>query len=63
VALNFTTHTLSAIARVRGHRLAYVPPADGRFRHWRLTRELSPTWRVDPAVLRRVVLEMQEGLT
>ena len=63
VSLNFANHTLSAIARVRGLRLAYVPPADGRFRHWRLSTGLSPKWKVDPAVLRRTVAEMMDGLT
>jgi capsular polysaccharide biosynthesis protein len=63
VAVNFAAHYLSAIARLRGHRIAYVPPADGRFHHWRLTRELSRSWKVDVATMRGVVQAMMEGLT
>ncbi len=58
VVLNFAAHYLSAIGRLRGHRMAYVPAADGQFHHWRLTRDLSRTWKVDVAVLRRTVQEM-----
>jgi capsular polysaccharide biosynthesis protein len=61
VAINFANHYQSAIARLRGHRIAYVPPADGTFRHWRLTPGLSPTWRVDVALLVRTVQEMMQG--
>ena len=61
VALNFPNNQISAIARLRGHRLAYVPPADGLFRHWRLSGGLSPTWKVDQALLRRVTREMIDG--
>ncbi len=60
VAINFANHYVSAIARVRGHRIAYVPPADGQFRHWRLSPGLSPNWRVDVAVLVRVVQQMMQ---
>lgn len=62
VSINFANHALSAIGRLRGHRIAYVPPADGAFHHWRLTRALSPTWKVDPATVAQVVREMMEGL-
>jgi capsular polysaccharide biosynthesis protein len=62
VSLNFSNHALSAIGRLRRHRLAYVPPADGKFHHWRLTRDLSRTWRVAPDELRKCVQEMVQGL-
>jgi len=62
VALNFANHYLSAIARLRGQQIAYVPPADGQFRHWRLTRTQSRTWKVDVAVLRSIVQDMMKGV-
>ncbi len=60
VVLNFAAHYLSAIARLRGHRMAYVPATDGQFHHWRLTRDLPRTWKVDVAMLARVVREMMD---
>jgi capsular polysaccharide biosynthesis protein len=62
VSLNFNAHYLSAIARVRGLRIAYVPPADGAFRHWRLSRDLPPTFSIDVATLRQVTREMMDGI-
>ena len=58
VAMNFANHYQSAIARLRGHRIAYAPPADGTFRHWRLSRDLSPSWNVDLPTLGRVMREL-----
>ena len=48
----------SGFARLRGHRIAYVPPADGQFRHWRLSPGLSRSFRVDVAQLIGVVRDM-----
>jgi capsular polysaccharide biosynthesis protein len=62
VALNFGNHYQSAITRLRGHRIAYLPPADGKFRHWRLSGSLPRNFRVEPDVLRRVVQEMLQGV-
>ncbi len=62
VAVNFANHALSAIARLRGHRLAYVSPTDGKFHHWRLTRDLPSTWKADRSALRKAVQDMMEGL-
>lgn len=62
VAINFANHYQSAIARLRGHRIAYVPPADGKFRHWRLTPGLSRTWNVDVDLLVRTVHEMIQSV-
>jgi len=58
VAINFANSHVSAIARLRGHLVAYVPPADGQFRHWRLGFGLSRSWAADVAEVRRVVAEM-----
>jgi hypothetical protein len=60
--MNFPNHYLSAIARLRGHRIGYAPPADGRFRHWRLARDLSPTWRIDLPTLGRTIQEVAAGV-
>jgi capsular polysaccharide biosynthesis protein len=60
VSINFANHALSAIARLRGHRIAYVAPADGAFHHWRLTRALPATWMADPVALVQAVRAMMQ---
>jgi len=60
IAINFFNNYQSRIARLRQHRLAFVPPGDGRFRHWRLTGHSPRKYAVDPAVLRSVTLEVLE---
>jgi capsular polysaccharide biosynthesis protein len=62
IALNFFNNYQSKIARVRRHRLAYVPPEDGKFRHWRLSRDLVRKFRVDPEVVRRTTSEMLDEM-
>jgi hypothetical protein len=61
VAIGFANHCQSAIARVRGQTIAYVPPADGAFRHWRFGQGLSRSWTVDPERLRRTAEDMLRG--
>ena len=61
VAINFFNNYQSKIARLRRHRLAFVPPQDGRFRHWRLTRDLPRKFSVDIGLLRQTMLEMLES--
>ena len=47
VAINFFNSYQSAIARMRRQVIAYVPPADGQFRHWRHTAHLSRQFAVN----------------
>ncbi len=58
IAINFANHYQSKIGRLRGHRLAYVAPEGGGFRHWRFAANLPRTFRVDVDLLRRTALEM-----
>ena len=58
ISINFFNNYQSKIARLRGHRMAFVPPADGTFRHWRLTSQLARKFRVDIEQLRRTTEEM-----
>jgi capsular polysaccharide biosynthesis protein len=60
IAINFANDYQSKIGRLRGHRLAFVAPAGGGFRHWRLAPGLPHTFRVDLGVLRRTALDMTE---
>ena len=62
IAVNFFNHYQSAIARVRRQRIAFVPPEDGTFRHWRLTANLPRKFRADLAILRRTTQEMLANL-
>ncbi len=62
IALNFSAHYLSAIARVRGLRIAFLPPFDGQFRHWRLSPDKPRDFGIDVAALRKLVKEMMEGI-
>lgn len=62
IALNFFNNYQSKIARVRRHHLAFVPPEDGRFRHWRLSRDLVRKFRVDLETLRRTTGEVLAGM-
>jgi hypothetical protein len=58
VAINFANNYQSKIARLRGHRMAYVAPKDGQFRHWRFGQGLSRKFAVDVGSLRRTVAEI-----
>jgi capsular polysaccharide biosynthesis protein len=60
IAINFFNNYQSKIARLRGHRMAFVTPEGGKFHHWRLTRDLPRKFSVDLGQLRRVVTEMAE---
>lgn len=61
IALNFFNNYQSKIARVRGHRMAFVPPADGIFRHWRITAKLPRKFRIDLETLRRTLGEVLDS--
>lgn len=51
LAINFSDNPLSRIARLRRQPVAFVPPADGLFRHPRLTGGAPPGYVVDIAAL------------
>ncbi len=60
IAMNFGNNYVSKIARVRRHRIAYVMPTDGAFRHWRLGRGLPRKYRIDAEQLRQTATDMLE---
>ena len=55
IALNFGSHQQGAMARARQQRMAYLPPRDGRFRHWRYSGELPRGYETDADRLRALV--------
>ena len=62
IAINFFNGYQSAIARLREQTIAFVPPDDGFFRHWRYTSEMPRKFRVDCQVLGRAVSDMLEAV-
>ena len=55
ISLNFASHQQGAIARVRRQRMGYLPPRDGRFRHWYFSGDLPRAYEADPVRLRALV--------
>ena len=62
IAINFFNNYQSKVARLRGHKMAFVPPEGGKFHHWRLTRDAPRKFSADIAALRRTTMEMIEGI-
>jgi O-antigen biosynthesis protein WbqL len=58
ISLNCINWYQSMIGRLRRHRVAFVPPADGYFRTWRERHEGAQGFSIDLAQLERVVRDV-----
>jgi hypothetical protein len=58
IAINFFNAYQSGIARVRRQHIAFVPPDDGIFRHWRLTADRPRVFNVNCDELRQTTEAM-----
>ncbi len=58
ISLNCINWYQSVIARLRGHKLAFVKPSDGVFRTWRSRGSGTSDFSIDPATLREIVLSV-----